>query len=530
MKVFWTALAILTALVLQTALGRVVPAAGARRSIPSCSSWSTAGCAAARPTGCWRARRRAGSRTSSSAGRCSGSRALTKIVVGFGVGLAGTRFLLGGPGPRTARAAGGDARGRPALRAAGRGLRRAGLRAEPRSGSRARATVNAGGGRGALRARRPAAAPGGPRVRIYEDLRIVQAALAVLQSMVVALPGPAARLLLAPAGGARAILPRPRREQPHPRRAHRRAPRAPARPQGPGPRGEPPVLQRRADPRAQRQTWTAPWCGSPRLLGVRRGGGPRAAGAAGRAVPPGGGEDGRERSRTWPRSRPAAWSCPRSASTWCRCAPTRWRRPRPTPSGASGRSRSGSSRRREFEGLEAGDLVGQAGVESQYNRSLMGRDGLRRVVVNSRGVEVGGGGAAGPGGRPEPHPHPRRSTCRRRWSRPSRAARAARWPSTRDRRDPGHDLDARLRSELASRPGSSRALWAELATDPETPLMNRVIQGTYAPGSIFKIVDGHWPRCEEGVITPSRPRSTARATSPSTTRSSAATRRRVTAS
>ena len=44
---------------------------------------------------------------------------------------------------------------------------------------------------------------------------------------------------------------------------------------------------------------------------------------------------------------------------------------------------------REFEGLEAGALVGQAGLESQYNRSLMGRDGYRRVVVNSRGVEVG---------------------------------------------------------------------------------------------------------------------------------------------
>ena len=42
----------------------------------------------------------------------------------------------------------------------------------------------------------------------------------------------------------------------------------------------------------------------------------------------------------------------------------------------------------EFEGLNPGDLIGQAGLEFQYNRQLMGQDGLRRLVVNSRGVEV----------------------------------------------------------------------------------------------------------------------------------------------
>jgi penicillin-binding protein 2 len=41
-----------------------------------------------------------------------------------------------------------------------------------------------------------------------------------------------------------------------------------------------------------------------------------------------------------------------------------------------------------FEKLEPGTVVGQAGVELQYNKELMGRDGLRRIVVNSRGVEV----------------------------------------------------------------------------------------------------------------------------------------------
>ena len=39
-------------------------------------------------------------------------------------------------------------------------------------------------------------------------------------------------------------------------------------------------------------------------------------------------------------------------------------------------------------GIEPGVTVGQAGVEAEHNRLLMGKDGLRRVVVNSRGVEV----------------------------------------------------------------------------------------------------------------------------------------------
>src|SRR5271169_6296025 len=36
-----------------------------------------------------------------------------------------------------------------------------------------------------------------------------------------------------------------------------------------------------------------------------------------------------------------------------------------------------------------GDVVGKFGVESEYNMILSGHDGMRRVVVNSRGQEVG---------------------------------------------------------------------------------------------------------------------------------------------
>ena len=43
----------------------------------------------------------------------------------------------------------------------------------------------------------------------------------------------------------------------------------------------------------------------------------------------------------------------------------------------------------KFELYERGDIVGQSGVELQYNDILMGKDGSRRVLVNSKGKEVG---------------------------------------------------------------------------------------------------------------------------------------------
>ena len=39
--------------------------------------------------------------------------------------------------------------------------------------------------------------------------------------------------------------------------------------------------------------------------------------------------------------------------------------------------------------LKPGDIVGKTGLERQYNETLMGTDGLRRVIVNSIGKEVG---------------------------------------------------------------------------------------------------------------------------------------------
>ena len=50
--------------------------------------------------------------------------------------------------------------------------------------------------------------------------------------------------------------------------------------------------------------------------------------------------------------------------------------------------------------------------------------------------------------------------------------------------------------------GIDPMLWTMLANDPGTPLMNRVIQGQYAPGSTFKIIMAT-AALEERVISPS---------------------------
>src|SRR5437870_5292749 len=41
-----------------------------------------------------------------------------------------------------------------------------------------------------------------------------------------------------------------------------------------------------------------------------------------------------------------------------------------------------------WELYNPGDVVGQSGVELEYNQILMGKNGSRRTIVNSRGREV----------------------------------------------------------------------------------------------------------------------------------------------
>jgi penicillin-binding protein 2 len=148
-----------------------------------------------------------------------------------------------------------------------------------------------------------------------------------------------------------------------------------------------------------------------------------------------------------------------------------------------------------------GDLVGKSGIEYTYNDLLAGQDGMRRVIVNSRGEEVGS----------------------------LKQIDAV----------PGHDLrlsldlDIQLAAEnaLGDRTGAVVALdprtgevlamvshpsfdpndfaghldpetWDQLTSNPQKPLMNKAIQAHLAPGSVFKIITAA-AALETGAIQPS---------------------------
>ncbi len=141
----------------------------------------------------------------------------------------------------------------------------------------------------------------------------------------------------------------------------------------------------------------------------------------------------------------------------------------------------------QFELYNPGDVVGVSGVEKQYNALLMGKNGSRRAIVNSKGREV---------------------------------SRLDETPA-----EPGKqlkltvDIDLQIAAEQAiegkngaiiamdphsgeilamvSRPTFdpndfrmkiSRNEWNKLITDPDKPLLNKAIQAQLAPGSTFKIL------------------------------------------
>jgi penicillin-binding protein 2 len=148
-----------------------------------------------------------------------------------------------------------------------------------------------------------------------------------------------------------------------------------------------------------------------------------------------------------------------------------------------------------------GDIVGQTGIEREYNSILTGRDGMRRVIVNSRGQEMGS-----------------MTTVKAQSGNDLRLT---------------LDIDLQMTAEaaLGERPGAVVALdprtgevlamvshpsfdpndfaqridlktWQELNSDPLKPLMNKAIQAHLAPGSVFKVITAA-AALETGTIKPS---------------------------
>ncbi len=153
-------------------------------------------------------------------------------------------------------------------------------------------------------------------------------------------------------------------------------------------------------------------------------------------------------------------------------------------------------------GLEPGAIVGQAGVEQVYDEWLIGENGNRFVVVNSRGREI------------EELEHQEPVDGRRVQLTIDADLQRALEDAFRIKgfNGSGLFLDPRTGEVLAmaSLPsydpnefatGIDQAKWQALLGDPLKPLRNRTVQGTYAPGSTFKIVMA-LAALEEGLITP----------------------------
>lgn len=140
-----------------------------------------------------------------------------------------------------------------------------------------------------------------------------------------------------------------------------------------------------------------------------------------------------------------------------------------------------------FEVYNPGDVVGISGVEAEYNDILMGQNGSRRVLVNSKGKEVGelSEKPAVPG-------KPLKLTidldiqiAAEEALGDKNGAIVAMNPKTgeilamvsRPTFDP-NDFAVRISSKE----------WNALVTDPDKPLLNKAIQAQLAPGSTFKII------------------------------------------
>ena len=152
----------------------------------------------------------------------------------------------------------------------------------------------------------------------------------------------------------------------------------------------------------------------------------------------------------------------------------------------------------EAHGYELGNFVGKMGLERHYNQHLMGRDGQRIVIVDSRGKEVEKLASLPPiPGRPL------RLTL-------DADVQTAAETAMEGRKGALVALDPRTGDILAmvSRPHFDPNLfavrirpeeWRGLTGDPDKPLLNRAIQAQLSPGSVFKVLVAA-AALEEGVI------------------------------
>lgn len=141
----------------------------------------------------------------------------------------------------------------------------------------------------------------------------------------------------------------------------------------------------------------------------------------------------------------------------------------------------------QFELYNPGDVVGISGVEKQYNSILMGKNGSRRALVDSRGREVGrlDETPAEPGKQLKLTVDLDLQIAAEQALEGKNGAVVAMDPRTgeilamvsRPTFDPNHFAVKISKDE-----------WNKLVNDDDHPLLNKAIQAQLAPGSVFKII------------------------------------------
>src|ERR1700693_3788228 len=141
----------------------------------------------------------------------------------------------------------------------------------------------------------------------------------------------------------------------------------------------------------------------------------------------------------------------------------------------------------QWELYNPGDVVGKSGVELEYNPILMGKNGSRQVLVNSRGKEVG-----------------------QLDEKPAVAGKQLKLSVDIDLQIAAEQaLEGKNGAVVAMDPRNGEILamvsrptydpndfavrisndeWMKLVNDEDHPLLNKAIQAQLAPGSVFKII------------------------------------------
>ena len=156
----------------------------------------------------------------------------------------------------------------------------------------------------------------------------------------------------------------------------------------------------------------------------------------------------------------------------------------------------------EFVDYKSGDQVGKTGLEREYNNVLVGKDGFKRVVVDSWGREKG---------KLAEEPYVASNDLVTTIDLDlQRAAEEA----VGDQMGAVVALDPRSGEILAfvSKPAYDPNLFAtrisaadyrNLMDDPRHPMLDRAIQSSFAPGSVFKVFEAA-AALEAGIINPLR--------------------------